>query len=65
MTNLDIMWEIIKKLAESDTTYDTVMGDQECLFCNGGQDYSNSKYLHETTCIVIEARRLIRQRGLV
>jgi hypothetical protein len=64
MSSIDMMWGIIERLAESDTTYSTDFGDNECIFCNGEQDYSNSdNYQHETTCIVIEAKRLVQQRG--
>ena len=50
--------DIIKKLAESDPTYESGMGDLYCVFC-GPLDYGEAgEMVHSKDCIWLVAKKL-------
>lgn len=60
---LNLLWGIAKALAETDTTYETGIGDTECIFCNGDPEYGLIGYKHQDGCPVAIAARLLGERN--
>jgi hypothetical protein len=56
---LSVLWEIACTIAKNDLTYETGLGDIECSYCNGNNNYVTGQFDHETTCIVTKARVLV------
>lgn len=60
------MWEIVKKVATTYSTYyDEGIGLYDCPFCNGSDDrsYGTDHIKHEDDCIVLKARRLVQEES--
>jgi hypothetical protein len=53
----DALWEIVQKVAETDTTYEDDDGNHWCHFCTG-EDEADS-FSHAPDCIVLAARALV------
>jgi hypothetical protein len=59
---LSPFWEIVHKLAETDTYIYTGNNRMECLFCDTADFPIERMRDHQPDCIVMKARALVAQR---